>query len=111
MYHRFPERFVQRVYTEDEQQRLEKLKDPSHYLAGRWAVKEAVLKVLGTGLTGGIRWRDINCIRLPSGAPTVELEGKAAERAAALGIERILVTISHGREVAVANALALGTPP
>ena len=111
MYERFPERFVERVYTEDEQVRLQKLKEPSHYLAGRWAVKEAVLKVLGTGLTGGIRWRDINCVRLPSGAPSVELSGVAAEKSASLGIERVLVTISHGREGAVAHALALGTPP
>lgn len=108
MVERFPRRFVDRVYTDDEQKRLGTLKDPAPYLSGRWAVKEAVLKALGTGLTQGIRWRDINCTRLPSGAPTVELRGKAAQRARKLGIERILVTISHGRDLAVANAVALG---
>jgi holo-[acyl-carrier protein] synthase len=109
VYERHGRRFIDRVYTPDEQRRLAVLRDPAPYLAGRWAVKEAVLKVLGTGLTGGITWKDIDVRRDPSGAPRVELGGKARERAAALGVEQILVSISHGREIAIAQALGVGS--
>ena len=108
VYQRHPRRFIERVYTDDEQTRLTVLRDPAPYLAGRWAVKESVLKVLGTGLTGGIRWRDINVVRLQSGAPSVELSGKARERADAIGLQKILVTITHGRELAIAQAQGFG---
>src|SRR5215831_5694878 len=83
-YQRHGERFVGRVYTAEERERIAKLADPAPYLAGRWAVKEAVLKVLGTGLTGGITWKDINVLRDPSGAPRVRLAGAARARARAL---------------------------
>ncbi len=109
VYERHPTRFVHRIYTADERKRLETLRDPVPYLAGRWAVKEAVLKVLGTGLTGGISWRDINVIRLPSGAPSVALGGAAAARRDAIGLGAILVTISHGRDHAVAVAVGLAS--
>ena len=105
---RHPERFVARVYTTEERVRLARLADPAPYLAGRWAVKEAVLKVLGTGLTGGITWKDINVLREPTGAPRVALSGAARERAKALGIGRILVSITHGKDLAVAQALGIG---
>jgi len=100
-------RFVNRIYTPDERRRLASLKDPAPYLAGRWAVKEAVLKVLGTGLTRGITWHDVNVTRDAAGAPIVQLANKAAERAKELGIDRILVSISHGRDLAVAQALGV----
>ena len=93
------------MYTPEERQRLARLADPAPYLAGRWAAKEAVLKVLGTGLTGGITWKDIAVLREPTGAPRVALSGAARERARALGIGRILVSITHGRDLAVAQAL------
>jgi holo-[acyl-carrier protein] synthase len=107
VYHRHSERFLDRVYTPQEKVRVAALRDPAPYLAGRWAVKEAVLKVLGTGLTGGITWKDINVIREPSGAPQVLLDGEARVRAQALGIGRILVSITHGRDLAAAQALGV----
>ncbi|MBI4583121.1 MAG: holo-ACP synthase [Planctomycetes bacterium] len=107
LYERYRERFVERVYTPEERRRLAALRDPAPYLAGRWAVKEAVLKVLGTGLSGGIGWQDINVLRDPAGAPIVQLQGKAGERARAIGIERILVSISHSRDLAIAQALGI----
>ncbi len=107
VYERYQERFVERVYTPEERRRLATLRDPAPYLAGRWAVKEAVLKVLGTGLSGGIGWQDINVLRDPAGAPLVQLRGKAGERARSIGIERILVSISHSRDLAIAQALGI----
>src|SRR6185295_541263 len=95
VYQRHGERFINRVYTPEERKRISALTDPAPYLAGRWAVKEAVLKVLGTGLTRGITWKDINVVREPSGAPKVLLSGAALEKARELRIGRILVSITH----------------
>lgn len=108
VYERHTRRFTERVYTPEERQRLLRLKDPVAYLAGRWAAKEAVLKALGTGLTGGISWQDINVLRKPSGEPYVALGGKAAERAEVMGLQRVLVSLSHGKDYAVAQAIGLG---
>ena len=105
---RYRERFETRVYTPTERTRIALLKDPAPYLAGRWAVKEAVLKALGTGLTDGITWQDVEVLREPSGAPRVALAGRARDRAATLGITKILVSITHGRDLAVAQALGVG---
>lgn len=109
VYERHPRRFVERIYTPGERRRLETLRDPVPYLAGRWAVKEAVFKVLGTGLSGGVSWQDVNVVREPSGAPAVELSGKSAERARTIGLDRILVSISHGRDHAIAVATGVGS--
>ncbi|WP_394430886.1 holo-ACP synthase [Streptomyces sp. SGAir0957] len=78
------------------------------YLAGRFAAKEAVLKVLGTGMAGGVRPCQVAVLREDDGSPTVRLSGTAAERAADLGVRRISVTITHKRNLVM--ALALGLP-
>jgi holo-[acyl-carrier protein] synthase len=107
VYQRHPERFVARICTAHERERARQLADPTAYLAGRFAAKECVLKVLGTGLTQGISWQHVHVIRQPSGAPAVYLSGRALERAGEIGLGRILVTISHGRDYAVAQAMGL----
>ncbi len=97
-------RFIQRVYTPAEQA-LARGQSPS--LAGRFAAKEAVSKVLGTGI-GRVRWQDIEILRGPSGEPVLQLHGLAREVAARLGLTEWSVSISHGRDLAVAVAVALG---
>jgi hypothetical protein len=77
-------------------------------MAGRWAAKEAVSKVLGLGVRG-IGWRDIEIERLPTGQPAVKLHGRAAGRAAQLGMGRIALSISHESEFAVAIAYGVRT--
>jgi hypothetical protein len=77
-------------------------------MAGRWAAKEAVSKVLGLGVRG-IGWRDIEIDRLPTGQPAVRLHGRAAARAEQLGMGRIAVSISHEAEYAVAIAFGIRT--
>jgi len=111
LYERYPDRFLDRVYTPVERARAQALKDPTPVLAGRFAAKEAILKVLGTGLTGGISWQHIHVIREPSGAPRVYLSEKAFLQAEVLGLGLILVSISHGREHAVAQALGFRGDP
>jgi holo-[acyl-carrier protein] synthase len=108
---RHAERFLERVYTPLERERAAGLRDPASFLAGRFALKESVLKVLGTGLSAGISWQEIHVIREESGAPRVLLSGKALEQARRLGIGRILASISHGEEHAVAQALGLAGDP
>jgi holo-[acyl-carrier protein] synthase len=90
---RFGPRFSKRVLTEAEQRYV---RDRPETLAGRWAAKEAVSKVLGLGVRG-IGWRDIEIERLPPGQPAVRLHGRAAARADQLGMERIAVSITMNR--------------
>jgi holo-[acyl-carrier protein] synthase len=97
---RFGPRFTRRVLTDAEQRYVRARPET---MAGRWAAKEAVSKVLGLGVRG-IGWRDIEIERLPTGAPAVRLHGRAASRAAQLGMDRIAVSISHESDYAVAIA-------
>ena len=100
---RFGSRFTQRVLTPSEQRYV---RDRPETMAGRWAAKEAVSKVLGLGVRG-IGWRDIEIERLPTGQPAVRLHGRAQIRAEQLGMGRIAVTISHESEYAVAMAFGV----
>ncbi|HEY8665028.1 MAG TPA: holo-ACP synthase, partial [Tepidisphaeraceae bacterium] len=81
--------FLDRVFTEMEQKYC--AQNPKRYfehLAGRFAGKEAVLKVLGTGWRGGIAWTDIEILREPSGQPKIKLSGECQRIAEQLGIAR-----------------------
>ena len=84
------------------------MRDRPETMAGRWAAKEAVSKVLGLGVRG-IGWRDIEIERLPTGQPAVRLHGRAAARAEQLGMGRIAVSISHESDYAVAIAFGVRT--
>jgi holo-[acyl-carrier protein] synthase len=97
-------RFIQRVYTPAEQALTRGL---TASLAGRFAAKEAVSKALGTGI-GKVHWQDIEILRGPAGEPMLQLHGLAQETAARLGLTEWSVSISHGREHAVAVAVAQG---
>ena len=97
-------RFLKRVYTEWEQRYC---RHNVLHLAGRWAAKEAVSKVLGLGVRG-VGWREIEIRRTPMGQPTVTLHGRAEQRAKALGLrEPLSVSISHIKDLAVAVAVGL----
>ena len=102
---RFGPRFSARILTEAE---AAYVRDRPENLAGRWAAKEAVSKVLGLGVRG-VGWREIEIVRLPTGQPTVRLHDRALRRADQLGMERISVSISHERDYAVAIAFGIRT--
>jgi holo-[acyl-carrier protein] synthase len=102
---RFGPRFSRRVLTEAERRYV---RDRPETMAGRWAAKEAVSKVLGLGVRG-IGWRDIEIERLPTGQPSVRLHGRAAARADQLGMQRIAVSITHESDFAVAIAFGVRT--
>ena len=102
---RFGMRFANRVLTPREQRYVRQRPET---FAGRWAAKEAVSKVLGLGVRG-VGWRDIEVERLPTGQPSINLHGRAAQRAEQLGMGRIAVSISHEAEFAVAVAFGVRT--
>jgi len=76
-------------------------------LAARFAVKEAVLKSLRSGV-GAAKWHDIELVRAASGVPSVRLSGRAAELASERGVAEILVSQSHSDATAVAFVSAQG---
>ena len=99
--------FVRRVFTEEERAYCDRTARPAEHYAARFAAREAVLKALGTGFSSGIGLRDVSVTRDESGRPRALLAGRAAEIAREQGIREIALSISHTRDVAVANALAV----
>ncbi|MGT2478690.1 holo-ACP synthase [Methylobacterium oryzae CBMB20] len=81
---RHGERFTHRVFTDGERARCDRRAARAEGYARRFAAKEACAKALGTGLSAGVFWRDMEVVNLPSGQPTLRLAGGAAERLAKL---------------------------
>ena len=106
------ERFLNRCFTADEQAYCARSQKRFYeHLAGRFAAKEAVLKVLGTGWRGGIAWTDIEITKEPSGQPKILLTGECLRIAKELGIERWHISISHIETHATASAIGLRAEP
>ncbi|HVQ76869.1 MAG TPA: holo-ACP synthase [Candidatus Binatia bacterium] len=106
---RWEERFLQRVFTEREIAYCRRRRDPVPHLAARFAAKEAVLKALGTGLQMGVNWREIEVCRERGQAPTVVLSGRCRALAEALGAERVLVSLTHDGDYALAEVILVGS--
>jgi holo-[acyl-carrier protein] synthase len=104
---RHGERFVQRIFTAAEQAYAEANKNKIEKLAGRFAAKEAILKLMGTGWRGKIAWTDIEIINNSSGQPEVTLDGEVEKIADKLGIKHISISITHTANFAIASAVAL----
>jgi len=101
--------FLGRVFRDGEREYCDTQAAPWRHYAARFAVKEAVAKAFGTGIGTSAGWHDIEVRRdARSGAPGVRLHGKAAALARRRGVRRILVSISHSRAYAVAQAVLLG---
>jgi holo-[acyl-carrier protein] synthase len=100
------QRLLDRLFTPAEQAYCDRREARFTHYAGRFAVKESVMKVLGTGWARGVRWVDIEVVRPPGGAPTCVLHGRSAEIAAGLGIATIHITITHDAGLAMAVAVA-----
>ena len=108
---RHGEGFLKRVFTPHELEYCLGKKRQIEHLAGRFAAKEAVLKVLGTGWAGGVNWTDIEVRRISSGQPSVHLTGRCREIADKLGVRTILVSISHIDTHAIASAIGTDQEP
>ncbi len=101
------EQFLKQCFTDQERTSVGTGLEAAARLSGRFAVKEAVLKALGTGYGNGISFRDVETVLLDSGAPTIVMHGKALKQAEALGIARWLVSTSHEGAMAIASVIAL----
>ena len=103
---RWGERFLNRIYTDPE---LRLCRQNPSSLAVRFACKEAVMKLLGTGRKG-VSWREIETLSHPSGKPLVNLYGRAQSQANKLGLKGIAVSLSHSKEYAVASVVSVAEP-
>jgi len=107
MFNQHGERFIHRVFTTAEQAYAEANKNKIEKLAGRFAAKEAILKLMGTGWRGKIAWTDIEIINNSAGQPEVALTGEVKKIADKLRINHISVSITHTANFAIASAVAL----
>jgi holo-[acyl-carrier protein] synthase len=101
------DRFLDRVFTDSEQKYADENKNRIEKLAGRFAAKEAVLKLLGTGWRGKIKWTDIEVVNNSYGQPKVKLYGQVKKIADKMKIKQISISITHTANFAIASAVAL----
>jgi holo-[acyl-carrier protein] synthase len=107
---RWQERFLTRVFTPDEVAYARRRRDPAEHLAARFAAKEATLKALGTGLTMGVRWREMEVRRGRGEPPRLWLSGRTAALGAARGVRVLHVSLTHDGDYAMAQVVAEGEP-
>lgn len=108
---RWDERFVRRVFTDGEIAYCRAHRDPVPHFAARFAAKEAALKALGTGLRFGIRWRELEVRRQRGEAPVLTLHGRTRELCIARGGRRLLLTLTHDGDYAMAQAMLVDDGP
>lgn len=106
VYQRQGTRFLNRVYTADEQAYCLQAQQPGERLAARWAAKEAAMKALGTGWALGVSFTHIEVIAAQSGIPPkLRLHAAAAIKAQALGVKHLHVSLSHSDGMAIATVI------
>ncbi len=100
---RFGARFLNRVYTRAEQAYCLKKRKAAESLAARFAAKEAGAKALGTGMSRGVTWVEIEVVREPGGRPSLRFHGRAAEMARALNARHAALSLTHTANLAMAS--------
>jgi holo-[acyl-carrier protein] synthase len=99
---RHGQRFIERVYTSAEIAYVEKKANRYERYAARFAAKEAAMKAIGTGWKRGVRWQDFEVTNLPSGRPSLQFHGVAAEIADGLQVRNIALSLTHTSEQGMA---------
>jgi holo-[acyl-carrier protein] synthase len=99
---------LKKIFTEKEIRDSLKRADKFAFLAGRWAVKEAVSKAFGCGIGVGCSWKDVSVGNNKVGAPSISLKGNALKKSRKMGIGNIKISISHEKEYAVAFVILEG---
>ncbi len=102
---RHGEVFLRRIFTAKEREYCERFKNKYERYAGRFAVKEAAMKALGTGWSRGVRWVDIEVVRHKGGRPTLTLGGEARKIGEKLGVKNIALSITHTASQAYAQVI------
>jgi len=105
VWERHGNRFLRRILTARESEIAGKYRNPIPFLAGRWAGKEAILKMIGTGWRGGIAWTDMEILPDHLGRPVVTLSGETRRVADRLGISTVWLSITHTEVHAAASAI------
>lgn len=105
---RYGERFLKRVYTAAEQAYCLRKKNAAESLAARFAAKEAGAKAIGTGISHGVSWLEIEVVREPGGRPSLTFHGRAREIAAGLGVQSAALSLTHSRNMAMASVVLEG---
>lgn len=105
---RYGSRFLERVYTPAEIAYCQQKRNAAESFAARFAAKEAGAKALGTGISHGVAWPEIEVRREPSGKPTLHWSGRAKSRADRLGVCRTSVSLTHSRDMAMAVVVVEG---
>jgi len=103
---KYSDRFKKKIFTQKEIDYCHSQADPAKHFAARFTVKEAVLKCFGTGLTGGILWKDIEVGKLNSGQPVLNLYGNGKKLFHQLNLKHIHISITHDKTYAAAHAIA-----
>ena len=107
MINRHGSHFLDRIFTQTEQQQASVIKNRIERLAGRFAAKEAILKLLGTGWRGKIAWTDIEVVNNRFGQPQVTLSGEVKKIASKMGVRGISLSITHTANFAIASVVGL----
>ncbi len=102
---RFGQRFLDRIFTAAEQAYCKRKRRSAESLAARFAAKEAGAKALGTGISHGVNWLEIEVTREPGGRPALRFHGRAAEIAVRLGVARTALSLTHTGEMAMASVV------
>jgi holo-[acyl-carrier protein] synthase len=105
---RYGARFLRRIFTADEQAYCLRKRDAAESFAARFAAKEAAAKALGTGMSRGVNWLEIEVVREPGGRPGVTFHGNAARIAAGLGVARAALSLTHTARLAAASVVLEG---
>jgi len=107
MLERHGDRFLQRVFTQAEIEYASGGRNKVERLAGRFAAKEAVMKLIGTGWNAGTSWTEIEVVNDPMGRPHIRLSGRVQQIAKKKGIGQVQISITHAANLAIASAVAL----
>jgi holo-[acyl-carrier protein] synthase len=105
---RFGARFLDRVYLAAEQAYCLRKRNAAESFAARFAAKEAAAKALGTGISNGVNWLEIEVVRELSGRPSLRFHGRAAQIANGLGVVRSALSLTHTAEIAMASVVLEG---
>jgi holo-[acyl-carrier protein] synthase len=105
---RYGERFLRRVYTDQEIAYCSRKRVSAESYAARFAAKEAGAKALGTGISRGVTWNEFQVGREPSGRPLLELRGRAAQLAAELGVRAFSLSLTPTGNLAMATVVMEG---
>lgn len=105
---RYGKRFLDRVYLAAEQAYCLRKRNSAESFAARFAAKESAAKALGTGISHGVNWLEIEVVREPSGRPSLRFHGRAAEIAQHLGVVQSTLSLTHTAEIAMASVVLEG---